>query len=121
MEFTDINIIQQSIHETNTMYIGTDEGLIILDKDCAIPPTSVPEIKLQNLVNFYPIPSQSILNIDSTIDIEVIRFYDAAGRLVLEKYNPNKQMNIDLLTPSIYTVFIKSEDIRITKKIMVSK
>jgi hypothetical protein len=72
----------------------------------------------ETLIKLYPNPSTHILNIESSLDIQVVDFVDALGRIVLSSKESQK-INVSDLPTAYYNVRIQHQNGVTTKRILV--
>ena len=82
-----------------------------------VPGLAVKEIEKQKIILF-PNPVKNILNIQTTSTVEQVAFYDIAGRMLKQFYNPNQELNIDNLPNGMYLVKILTSEGECIRKII---
>lgn len=64
---------------------------------------------LKETVSLYPNPVEEVLNIkNAVIAIDIVKFYDLNGRLVLENENVEDQINVSQLPQGVYILEIET-------------
>ncbi|GAA3646126.1 T9SS type A sorting domain-containing protein [Flavivirga jejuensis] len=80
----------------------------------------LPDLALNDLVNVFPNPVNSILYIHSNKDITQVRIYDITGKEVLVRSNNLKEIDVSQLYKGLYFLNIKIDDYDITEKITIN-
>jgi hypothetical protein len=85
--------------------------------------TSVKELNLSNSqILFYPNPATNSLTITNILDKTIVRFYDAIGKIVLEKgIERNMTLDVSVLAEGVYTVITESVSSKTFNKIIITK
>jgi uncharacterized protein YjbI with pentapeptide repeats len=66
----------------------------------------------------YPNPIVDIFNISTKNKIQSVEIFDASGRLVFSTFSPSKSINIQHLKSGQYLAIIKSDNKKISRKIL---
>ncbi len=77
-----------------------------------------------DLVNVYPNPAQTELNIQSELNIESIQVYNTLGQLVFNQMNINTtatQINTTSLENGVYIIAIQTENSVMTQQVQILK
>jgi len=80
--------------------------------------TSVNEDLLRSF-NIYPNPVDKLLHVESSIDLDQIRIFDAEGKIVLEQGTAGNTIDVSELPAGSYTLIAKAEGARITRNFVV--
>ena len=80
----------------------------------------ISDLALNNLVNVFPNPVNSVLHINSNKDINQVKIYDITGKEVLIKSNSLQEIDVSQLYDGLYFLNIEIDNQNIVKKIIIN-
>jgi|TARA_B110000090_G_scaffold198412_1_gene237303 uncharacterized repeat protein (TIGR01451 family) len=99
--------------------IITNTAMVTLDEESSIEEMSILEL------NIYPNPSNGLLNISSSVDVDNIQLLDVAGRVVFQTTINSKQAQVDIpssVENGVYFLKLSGKDgITQTKKLVLKR
>jgi len=106
--FPFISVFHASVVDDDIMYVGTEEGLIIIDKSCLFSLTATDDLTTAIDFSIHPVPAINKLTIESDVLIKKIIAYDTNGNLLMEQYGA-KTIDISNLPAGKYFLEIQTE------------
>jgi hypothetical protein len=113
------NIIREIQTDNSRIYVGTSNGLGVVEKWCYLIATNPVEIK-NNPIRIFPNPATNHITIENPMNIEIqtIDFYDLNSRLI-QTFLPSEQLDITMLPKGFYILGIKTEKEILTQKLWI--
>jgi hypothetical protein len=104
---------------SNTLFVIGQNGAIY--KNANTIPVGTVEKGLKNKINIYPNPSQDIMQIETSVDIQFksIELYDINGRFIKQIDKNARILNFVGIPAGTYLVKIETNDGSFTKKVII--
>lgn len=118
--FSSVNKIHASKFDSKNIYVGTSNGLRIIDKSCLGLTQSVlyHEDGLELIV--YPNPSDGLINISINEPITAIEVLALDGKRIENRARISDQIDLSYLTPGIYILKIEVSGDFLFQKVMIN-
>ncbi len=119
--WSGVNVIQESTTQNHILYAGTQNGLIIIDKNCLGLTTSDNAI-FEEKVNIFPNPTNGILSIEIPVETFDYSIVDVVGRLLYsEKGKMDKQVDVQYLPNGVYYLRVDLDGQQLNQKFVKIK
>jgi len=96
-------------------------SMFSLDLCNAGTPTTSEAISKTGELQVFPNPARNVLSFQASEAIERLEIYSVAGNLVLQKINPDRQIDVSGLKNGLYIIQCYSENKKYTSKFLVAK
>jgi len=110
-----INAYKMTVHNYE-LYFGAGNLYKYFDANLL----SVSDLDIQQDIRLFPNPTTTHFTLNTNYNINDVKIHDVQGKLIQSFQGNNKQYNVEDLTSGIYFVSIKSDNGKITKKLIIN-